>query len=260
MAGFTPGVGIVSGIRASPNQGARRGEALIDMILLHYTGMPSAAEALALLCAGGTGIENRVSTHYFVYEDGRIIQCVPEARRAWHAGQSTWEGNTDVNSRSIGIEIANPGHDFGYPDFPEKQIGALIALCQDIVARHSIRPDRILAHSDVAPSRKRDPGEKFPWPRLFEHGIGLWVRPELPAGGLYLEDQGDGVMELQTALMAYGYGLKPTGHYDCGTRDVVMAFQRHFRPAQVDGRADRSTTETLKRLLIARNQARELRR
>jgi N-acetylmuramoyl-L-alanine amidase len=191
-----------------------------------------------------------------VFEDGGITQLVPEAQRAWHAGVSSWEGETDINSRSIGIEIANPGHGLGYPDFPAIQITAVIDLCRDIVARRSMRPQHVLAHSDVAPSRKNDPGEKFPWQQLHEAGVGLWIKPAPLKRGptLMLGDHGDAVAHLQQALAEYGYGIAHGGHFDAVTRDVVVAFQRHFRPAQVDGIADASTRETLKRLLAARKR------
>src|SRR5436190_178525 len=252
MSAFNPASRLITAICPSPNDGERSGKAPVDLILLHYTGMPSAADALALLCKRDT--EHPVSAHYFVHEDGCITQCVPEARRAWHAGHSLWEGNADVNSRSIGIEIANPGHDFGYPDFPERQIRQVIALCRDIAGRHFVRADRILAHSDVAPSRKQDPGEKFPWARLFAAGVGHWVEPAPIAAGTVLKpgDRSAGVSQLQGLLIEYGYGLNPTGFYADATRDVVAAFQRHFRPARVDGIADGSTLDTLERLVIAR--------
>src|SRR3954471_3267029 len=160
-----------SDVIPSPNHDART--ARVDILLLHYTGMTTDEEALARL----TDAEFKVSSHYFVYEDGRTVQLVPEARRAWHAGLSSWKGAVDVNARSIGIEIANPGHEYGYRDFPERQIEAVIALCRDIVARHAIRRERVLGHSDVAPNRKQDPGEKFPWHRLAAAGVGLWVEP-----------------------------------------------------------------------------------
>src|SRR5437762_1199627 len=144
----------------SPNHDART--ARVDILVLHYTGMTTDEEALARL----TDPDAKVSSHYFVYEDGRTIQLVAEAQRAWHAGQSSWKGAVDINARSIGIEIANPGHEYGYREFPERQIEAVIALCRDIVTRHTIRRERVLAHSDVAPNRKQDPGEKFPWDRL----------------------------------------------------------------------------------------------
>jgi N-acetylmuramoyl-L-alanine amidase len=221
-----------------------------DMVVLHYTGMADGEAALRLLCTP----ESRLSSHYVVFEDGRIVQLVAEARRAWHAGVSSWQGETDINSRSIGIEIVNPGHGLGYPDFPEAEIAAVIALTRDILARHPIRADRVVAHSDVAPSRKQDPGEKFPWRRLHAAGIGHWVEPVAitDGAGLVLGDRGGEVMRLQQALGAYGYAIPTSGEFDLVTRDVVTAFQRHFRPARVDGRADRSTIETLECLLARR--------
>src|SRR5262249_5297414 len=144
-----------------------------DILLLHYTGMKTAQSALQRLCDPTAN----VSSHYMVFENGDIVQMVPEALRAHHAGLSYWGGDTDINSRSIGIEIANPGHDWGYVDYPAEQIASVIQLCRDIVVRNNIRSDYVLAHSDVAPTRKQDPGEKFPWPKLFESGVGLWVPP-----------------------------------------------------------------------------------
>ena len=141
------------------------------MIVLHYTGMQFCHEAIHRLCDP----KARVSSHYVVLESGSIIQLVPESQRAWHAGVSAWAGDTDINSRSIGIEIGNPGHDFGYPDFPARQIAATITLCRGILTRNIIRPENVVAHSDVAPSRKQDPGEKFPWKLLAQSGVGLWV-------------------------------------------------------------------------------------
>ncbi len=246
---FEPDSSVVAGVVASPNHDERVGGAP-DMILLHYTGMETADAALKRLCDP----EARVASHYFVAEDGNILQLVPEARRAWHAGVSSWAGQTDINSRSIGIEIVNPGHDFGYPDFPARQIAAVIALCRGILARRPIQRDRVLAHSDVAPSRKRDPGEKFPWRLLADSGVGLWVEPVPRTDWLSLVegDTGDNVKELQKSLADYGYGIPATGTYDAITKDVVTAFQRHFRPAQVDGLADTSTRETLGKLLQMR--------
>ena len=229
----------------SPNHDAR--PARIDILLMHYTGMQTAEEALARL----TDREASVSCHYFVYEDGRIDQLVPERRRAWHAGASSWKGATDINARSIGIEVVNPGHEYGYRDFPSAQIDALIKLCRDIVARHPIRRERVLAHSDIAPTRKKDPGEKFPWDRLAAAGVGLWVEPSPVDGGRTFSaiDKGPEVEKLQKQLARFGYGLKITGRYDDDTRSVVTAFQRHYRPARVDGLADPSTVDTLRRLL-----------
>jgi N-acetylmuramoyl-L-alanine amidase len=231
---------------SSSNHDARKHA--IDMIVLHYTDQPG-GEALARLCDA----QARVSSHYLVHEDGRIDQLVPEARRAWHAGVSSWDGERDNNSRSIGIEIVNLGHDKGYPDFPVRQIEAVIALCRDIIARRQIRADRVVAHSDIAPARKIDPGEKFPWKRLAAAGVGLWVEPApiTPGATLAPGARGDKVAELQRMLARYGYGIDISGDYDDATATVVSAFQRHFRPARVDGIADASTRDTLRRLLTA---------
>jgi N-acetylmuramoyl-L-alanine amidase len=242
---FKPDSPTAKNVVPSPNQDAR--DARIDILLLHYTGMQTGAEALARL----TDKEARVSSHYFVEEDGRIDQLVPEARRAWHAGLSSWKGATDINSRSIGIEIVNPGHENGYRDFPDPQIEAVIALCRNILSRRTIRRERVLAHSDVAPARKNDPGEKFPWARLAAAGIGLWIEPSPigPGRTLSANDKGADVEQLQKQLARFGYDLKVTGFYDDNTRTVVTAFQRHFRPERVDGLADASTRDTLARLL-----------
>jgi N-acetylmuramoyl-L-alanine amidase len=228
----------------SPNHNERK--SAIDMIVLHYTDQPG-EDARARLCDA----EAKVSAHYLVHEEGRIDQLVAEARRAWHAGVSSWQGASDVNSRSVGIEIVNLGHDHGYPDFPGVQIDAVIALCRDIIARHGIRPNRVLAHSDIAPQRKIDPGEKFPWARLAAAGVGLWVEPAPITQGPALApgDQGEEVAQLQRMLARYGYGIGINCVYDALTRDVVTAFQRHFRPARVDGIADASTRDTLRYLL-----------
>ena len=233
----------------SPNHGERT-EGPIDILILHYTGMPDADQALAWLC----NPESKVSSHYFVFEDGRTLSLVPEERRAWHAGASRWGGSLDINSRSIGIEIANPGHDGGLPDFPDAQVEALIALCRDIVGRHPIPAHRVLAHSDVSPGRKVDPGERFPWARLGAAGIGHWVEPEEIGESDDARRSGDGgthVEPLQQMLALYGYGIEITGAFDRQTKAVVTAFQRHFRPERVDGIADRSTVETLRKLLEA---------
>src|SRR5260221_4047838 len=173
MKKLIPDSTLVARVLPSPNHGVRKGRARPDMILLHYTGLADAEAALKMLCTA----QRRLSAHYVVLEDGSIVQCVIEARRAWHAGVSIWASNTDINSCSVGIEIANPGHELGYPDFTDVQIEAVIRLCRDIIGRHGIRSHRVLAHSDVAPSRKRDPGEKFPWRRLYERGVGHCVEP-----------------------------------------------------------------------------------
>jgi N-acetylmuramoyl-L-alanine amidase len=208
--------------------------------------MATTQAALERLCDPAAA----VSSHYLVFEDGRVVQLVPEGRRAFHAGESAWEGSTDINSRSIGIEIGNKGHDYGCPEFPEVQIAAVIALCRDIVARWSIAPRRVLGHSDVAPLRKRDPGEAFPWARLAAAGVGLWVEPAAIEDGRALRpgDRGEEVARLQRRLAEYGYGITPSGDYDAATQEIVAAFQRHFRPARVDGIADASTMRTLEAL------------
>jgi N-acetylmuramoyl-L-alanine amidase len=194
-----------------------------------------------------------VSSHYFVWEDGRVSQLVAEDKRAWHAGASFWKGETDINSRSIGVEIANAGHPGGLPDFPPAQIASVIALCRDIVARHRIAPERVLGHSDVAPVRKVDPGEKFPWQALAEAGIGHHVEPAPISGGRFFQrgDAGPPVEALQAMLALYGYNVPVSGDFCDRTAGVVDAFQRHFRPERVDGVADASTIDTLHRLLRA---------
>ena len=251
---FKPDSSTVSRVVHSPNCEARRDGPRADILLLHYTGMQSSQAALARLCDPAA----KVSSHYMVFEDGEIVQMVPEALRAHHAGISLWQGDDDINSRSIGIEIGNPGHDWGYLDYPARQISAVIELCRDIIVRNKIRPDLVLAHSDVAPTRKQDPGEKFPWALLHEAGVGLWVKPApitaegLPSRSLKPGDKGDAVFNLQKQLAEYGYGMLTTGEYDTLTKAVVTAFQLHFRPTRIDGIADGSTQTTLRALLAAR--------
>jgi len=233
----------------SPNFNDRQGGAA-DMLLMHYTGMESGEGALDRLCDAAA----QVSAHYLVFEDGRIVSMVDEDNRAWHAGVANWAGESDINSRSIGIEIVNPGHEFGYPDFPAEQMTAVMALSQDIVSRLNISATRVLAHSDVAPGRKADPGEKFPWAALATLGVGHWVEPvELINGPVMaMGDRGDNVAELQFQLADYGYGIVVDGQFGEVTAEVVTAFQRHFRPERVDGAADLSTLGTLRLLRDAR--------
>lgn len=266
----TADTGLVNALRPSPNHGERKDGRRPSILLLHYTGMPAgrgltmAERALRWLEMP----ESEVSCHYVVDEDGTVVQMVAEARRAWHAGRGAWAGDADINSASIGIEIAHAGHPWdqslspdlaagevppehpGLLPFPEPQIRAVAALCRDIVTRHGIRPERVLAHSDIAPDRKRDPGETFPWERLAAEGVGLWMRPEPIAGGRFMArgDEGEPVAALQAMLGLWGYGLDVTGTFDQRTHDVVAAFQRHWRPERVDGVADMSTVTTLHRL------------
>jgi N-acetylmuramoyl-L-alanine amidase len=249
MKTFTPDSSIASDVIPSANYGDRAKGRLPDMIVLHYTGMPDVEGAIARLCTAGTD----VSAHYIVLEDGRIVQCVPEAKRAWHAGVASWAGEEDINSCSIGIEIVNRGHDWGYPDFPLRQIAAVITLCRGIMLRHELPAHRVLAHSDVAPSRKKDPGEKFPWHSLANSGVGHWAQaaPIVRGVSLKLGAAGKDVQGLQEALARYGYGIPLNGNYDGPTMEVVTAFQRHFRPERVDGVADYSTLLTLQSLLVS---------
>ncbi len=231
----------------SPNFGERRGYGQPNCLILHYTGMPTGEAALRAL----TDPACEVSSHYLVWEDGAIDQLVAERDRAWHAGRGSWKGEADLNSASIGIEIVNPGHEGGSPPFPEGQIESTIALVRDIAARWSIAPERILAHSDIAPARKRDPGEAFPWATLWRNGVGHWTEPAPLAGPPLFahEEEGPPVRALQALLALYGYGVEITGVFDRQTRQVITAFQRHFRPERVDGEADASTMSTLKALI-----------
>lgn len=247
---------VVADVMPSPNFGERKDGRRPDMIVLHYTGMPDATGALEHL----RKTASQVSSHYFIFEDGRVIQMVPESKRAWHAGVSSWAGETDINSCSIGIEIANPGHDFIYRDFPRRQIAAVTALCRGILTRHAIPPARVLGHSDIAPSRKQDPGEKFPWRILHDSGVGHWVKPAKIADGplLSLGDGGDAVEAAQKLLADYGYGISVNGDYDSTTHEVVTAFQRHFRPERIDGVWDASTRATLRELLAHRDRPRTM--
>ena len=224
-------------ISPAVNFGERVGEGVPDILLLHYTGMDSADGALKWLCMEESG----VSCHYFVFEDGRIVQLLPESKRAHHAGVSYWQGDRDINSRSIGIEIANPGHSVELlPDFPKVQMEAVTALCRDIIQRHEIKPEFVLAHSDVAPNRKNDPGENFDWAGLALQGIGLWVEPAPITSGRFFQqgDSGEPVEALQSMLALYGYDVEINGLFDEQTHSVVCAFQRHFRQSKVDGVAD----------------------
>jgi N-acetylmuramoyl-L-alanine amidase len=203
-----------------------RGNAAIDMLVLHYTGMKSAKEALDRLCDPAA----KVSAHYTIDEDGTVYVHVPEARRAWHAGVGHWAGTSDINARSIGIELVNPGHEFGYRAFPQEQIASLTTLCHSILMRHPIPSWRVLGHSDVAPARKEDPGELFPWAQLAKAGIGLW--PQAVASDLGAD-----------ALIHYGYDP------DAPQEKLVTAFQRHFHPKKLDGHWDSECAGLLASLL-----------
>ncbi len=241
---------LVADLSPSPNFGPRRHVEPPDILLLHYTGMYVCRKAIGWLADP----QSNVSCHYVIDTDGRITQMVAEDQRAWHAGAGSWAGHTDINSRSIGIEIHNPGHDQGYPEFPPAQMRAVAALSREIVQRWRMPARQVLAHSDIAPSRKIDPGEKFDWAWLAREGVGTWVEPA-PIDpfdkGLGPDACGPVVHEFQRQLARYGYGIELTGTIDRQTTLVLRAFQRHFRPSRVDGRMDLSTAATLARLLDA---------
>ena len=219
----------------SPNQRARPAGVPIDMLILHYTGMQSAEAAIARL----RDPDAAVSSHYVVDEDGGVVCLVDEGRRAAHAGVSFWRGHEDLNDRSVGIEIVNPGHEWGYRAFPEAQIRAVEELCAAILARHPMPACNVVGHSDVAPDRKQDPGELFPWRRLAERGIGRW--PDVDGGDLTrLADAG----RIGDGLVAIGYRLDGSS-----TLPVVLtAFQRHWRQQAVTGVADVGTLQVIEEL------------
>jgi N-acetylmuramoyl-L-alanine amidase len=230
----------------SPNFDART--APPDMVVVHYTGMKTGEAALARL----RDPEAKVSAHYLIEEDGRAFVLVPEERRAWHAGVSFWQGERNVNAASIGIELVNPGHDWGYRAFPKAQIATLVELLAGIRDRWDVADNRIVGHSDVAPDRKTDPGELFPWKSLAEAGFGLWAEPPpAPGAPLQLGEESTAVFALQAGLTRLGYDCAPSGRYDEGTAATITAFQRHWRPERFDGAADGETRARLMALLRA---------
>lgn len=235
----------------SPNHNARRHA--LDMLVLHYTGMEDGPSAIERLCDPAF----EVSAHYVVEEDGRVFQLVPEAERAWHAGRGSWQGDEDLNSRSIGIEIVNGGHNFPLPDgslppFPDEQIEAVIELCKGILQRHPIPASRIIGHSDLAPDRKEDPGEHFPWERLAENGIGVW--PERPATGLLrgrglgTGDSGPAVARMKDALRTIGYTVDDSDRFNEDCEKIVRAFQRRWVQDRLTGQADLTTLTLIERI------------
>lgn len=225
----------------SPNHGPRPAACEVDMLVIHYTGMPDRDSALTRLCDPAA----QVSAHYCIDEDGTLYRLVDESRRAWHAGRSVWRGIDDVNNCSIGIELVNPGHEFGYRSFSEAQMAALRDLARDILSRHPIPPQNVIGHADIAPLRKQDPGELFDWRRLARWGVGLWP----PAEDERPPQPDRAVDEIQLMLSAYGYGVPISGVLDDTTRAVITAFQRHFRPRRVDGRLDSETVRQLELLI-----------
>jgi N-acetylmuramoyl-L-alanine amidase len=217
----------------------------VDMLILHYTGMKTAREAIDRL----RDTVAQVSSHYVVDEDGSVLRLVPEERRAWHAGVSHWRGHAALNGRSIGVEIVNPGHEWGYRDFPALQVAALCDLCLTILARHPIPARNIIGHSDVAPDRKEDPGERFDWQGLAENGVGLWPFgvPDLGIKGA-IRDPGS-LRPVRAALAEIGYRVAPEGGLDPVVSNVLRAFQRHWRPEAVNGQLDNGTLGRLQGVL-----------
>ncbi len=235
--------------RPSPNHDPRREGCPIDILVLHYTGMRTAEEALERLCDP----EAKVSAHYTIDREGRIYRHVDESLRARHAGVSWWAGERDVNSRSIGIELVNPGHEFGYVPFAGAQIAALIDLAHGILTRHPIPPHRVVGHSDVAPARKTDPGELFPWRELAGSGIGIFPAQFAHTahhgwlGGRVTPGHGEMEGTFTSGLARFGYGAPP--EVDIPLATVVTAFQRHFRPEKIDGVVDAETEARLAAML-----------
>jgi N-acetylmuramoyl-L-alanine amidase len=235
--------------RPSPNHKPRSKTAQIDMLVLHYTGMKTAVEAIERLCDPAA----RVSAHYVIEEHGTVWQLVPEALQAFHAGRSCWAGKSNLNDVSIGIEIVNPGHEWGYRPFPEEQMDAVERLSTTLVSRFQIPLHRVVGHSDIAPDRKSDPGELFDWPRLARGGAGIWPVPSIDLPNL--RGRAIGAVERATALAdlaAIGYCL------GAGETAVVRAFQRRFRPERRDGRLDAETAARSAKLRMAYADTRRL--
>ena len=230
----------------SPNQDDRPDNTPIDMLVLHYTGMPTAAAAVARL----RDPEARVSAHYVVDEDGSVIRLVAEERRAWHAGPSWWRGFTELNDRSIGIEVVNPGHEHGYLPFGALQTAAVCDLCLSVMSRHPVQARHVVGHSDIAPDRKQDPGELFDWEGLARNGVGLFPPdvPDLGIGGVVRDAAG--LRDVRRALADIGYRVAREGGLDPALSIVLRAFQRHWRGEAVTGQADAGTLARL--LAVAR--------
>lgn len=233
----------------SPNFDDRNEHSKINILLMHYTGMKTAQDALDIMC----NPEKSVSAHYMVYEDGEIVNLVPEEKRAWHAGISCWHGISSLNHTSIGIEIVNPGHEWGYVPFPAKQMDSVLELSKGILSRNDIPARNVIAHSDVAPSRKEDPGELFDWGYLAKNGVGLWHNVEkVWRGGDILNKPGEessDVAQIQTMLADYGYHIRVDGYYGGKTEQIIKAFKRHFSPESINANWDKLTEERLKALI-----------
>jgi len=224
----------------SPNYNERDPSVPLQYIVLHYTGMQTAHEALSRLCDP----LSKVSAHYFIYEDGNILQLVDDHKRAWHAGKSFWHGMTDLNSASLGIELVNPGHHFGYRAYPAPQINALKKKLHQLISQHHLDPiTSLLSHSEIAPDRKEDPGELFPWHELAQEGLGPWPHPEAddyrPASD----------SDIQDMLRTLGYTCPNTHAYDRSTRALLLAFQRRYEPDNITGTPERETIARLRALI-----------
>lgn len=233
---------------ASPNFDARPADCTINTLVMHYTDTKTTQEALDILCDH----KKKVSAHYVVEQNGNMIALVDEKDRAWHAGVSHWRGRNHVNDVSIGVELVNPGERYGYCAFPQEQMHGLIELCQGILKRHKIPARNVVAHSDIAPDRKIDPGELFDWQQMAEAGIGLW--PDMQGGfdqrgvveiGMARPQVGD----VQKKLQKFGYGIKVDGYFGVQMSYVVEAFQRHFIQTRLDGVWDEQCDKTLDWLL-----------
>ena len=227
----------------SPNHDERK--LPVSLLLLHYTGMKTGAEALERL----TVVESKVSAHYLVEEEGRVFQMVDESRRAWHGGVGYWRGITDINSASIGIEVVNPGHEWGYRAFPKAQMEAVTQLCQRILSRHQILPRDVIGHSDIAPIRKEDPGELFDWRGLAAQGVGLYPSLRGVEGDAAIQNVASTTglpryarNDVMGQLQEYGYSIE-------NLEKTITAFQRHFRPALLSGEWDEQCAEILASLL-----------
>ena len=227
--------------RPSPNFSKRPPGFDVDLLLFHYTGMESCEAAIERLCDP----ESKVSAHYVIDEDGTVYSLVPEDATAWHAGVSCWEGKIGMNQRSIGIELVNPGHDHGYRPFPEAQMVAAIELAKGILERHPIPPRQVLAHGDVAPMRRQDPGELFDWKRLADEGIGLWPKK------MDVEPIKGAIRDIQVALRTIGYCIPVDGEDTPIYRAMLETFQRHWHPKSVNGKADKGTRTMLAAVSVA---------
>lgn len=237
--------------RPSPNFDDRQeidGAAAVRHVVIHYTGMKTCGAALDRLCDPAF----KVSAHYLIDEDGATFRLVPEERRAWHAGVSFWRGERDLNATSIGVELANPGHDWGYRPFAARQIAALVDLLGGLRERHRLAPDFLLGHSDIAPSRKIDPGELFPWRELADAGIGMWPEESEPLPGR------PDLAGAFRRLSEIGYAVPTTREEgsdilnpDSAATDVIKAFQRRYLPGQVDGRLDTLTAARIAGVAVA---------